>query len=238
MRLQFIICKVMQKEAYLCASRSKNIIDIVLMPQGLHDEPEKLRQQIQESINNTKDIQGNDYDATLLGYGLCSNGIVGLTSKITLVVPRGHDCMTLLIGSKDKYQQYFDTHKGIYWYSPGWLETTDMPGKDRHKKLLEQYQQKYGHDNAEFLMETEQNWMREYNWATYIDWELPNNDEEKKYTKKCAEFMNWKYDEVKGDSQLMQNLLDGNWNEKDFLTIKPGQTIKEDLTNPGIVKAQ
>ena len=31
MRLQFITCKVLQREAYYCAARSKNVVDVVLM---------------------------------------------------------------------------------------------------------------------------------------------------------------------------------------------------------------
>jgi hypothetical protein len=65
MRLQFILCKVMQREAYFCAARSKNIVDIVLMPQGLHDEPDKLREEVQKALNNNHDIQGRPYDAML-----------------------------------------------------------------------------------------------------------------------------------------------------------------------------
>ena len=92
----------MQREAYYCAARSKNVIDIVLMPQGLHDEPDKLRTEVQKALDIIHDIQGRAYDASLLGYGLCSNGIVGLSAKIPIVVPRGHDCITLLLGSKGK----------------------------------------------------------------------------------------------------------------------------------------
>ena len=238
MRLQFIICKVLQKEAYFCAARSKNTIDIVLMPKGLHNEPDKLRTQVQQALDCTCDIQDRTYDASLLGYGLCSNGIAGLSAKIPLVVPRGHDCITLLLGSKEKYRQYFDSHRGIYWYSPGWIEASDQPGKERFDRVLKEYREKYGEDNAQYLMETEQKWMSEYNWATYIDWGFANSKQEKKYTKRCAEFLHWNYDELKGDPSLMQRFVDGDWNDDDFLTIKPGQTIAEDLTNPGIIKAQ
>lgn len=237
MRLQFIICKVMQKEAYFCAGRSKNVIDIVLMPQGLHDEPDRLRSEVLKALDHTCDIQGRAYDASLLGYGLCSNGIVGLSSKIPLVVPRGHDCITLLLGSKDKYQQYFDTHRGVYWYSTGWIEDGNQPSKERYERLLKEYREKYGADNAEYLMELEQSWMKEYSWATYIDWGFSNRDKEKKYTKKCAKFLGWNYDELKGNPGLMQRLVDGNWNDKEFLTVSPGQKINEDLTKDGIIKA-
>jgi hypothetical protein len=226
----------MQREAYFCAARSKNIIDIVLMPKGLHEEPNKLRTEVQKAIDRTCDIQNRPYDASLLGYGLCSNGITGLSAKIPLVVPRGHDCITLLLGSKEKYQQYFDTHRGVYWYSPGWIEAENPPGKERYERLLKEYTEKYGQDNAIYLMETEQKWMKEYNWAAYVDWGLANSDEYKNYTKRCAEFLGWHYDELKGDSCLMQKLVDGIWNEKEFLVVNPGQKIAEDLTNAGLIK--
>jgi len=228
----------MQKEAYLCAARSKNVVDVVLMPQGLHTEPDKLRNEVQKALENTTDIQSRAYDASLLGYGLCSNGIAGLSAKIPVVVPRGHDCITLLLGCSDKYQEYFNSHRGVYWFSTGWIETDTQPGKERYEHTLKEYIEKYGEDNAKYLMQTEQNWMAEYNWATYIDWGLANSDEDKKYTKRCAEFLGWKYDELKGDPGLMQNLVDGRWNDKEFLIVQPGQKITEDLTNNGIIKAQ
>lgn len=237
MRLQFIACKVMQREVYLCAARSKNVVDIVLMEQGLHDQPDRLRTQVQKALDNTCDIQGRLYDASLLGYGLCSNGIAGLSAKIPIVVPRGHDCITLLLGSKDKYKEYFDSHRGVFWYSPGWIESDKQLGRERYEKLLKEYKEKYGADNAQYLMEVEQKWIKEYNWATYIDWGLVNSDRYKEYTKQCAQFLGWNYDQLDGDPALMQRLVDGQWNESEFLVIKPGQHITEDLTSNGIIAA-
>ena len=228
----------MQREAYYCAAHTKNVVDIVLMPQGLHDEPDKLREEVQKALNNTLDIQGRPYDASLLGYGLCSNGIVGLSAKIPIVVPRGHDCVTLLLGSKVRYQEYFDSHRGIYWYSAGWIESGWQPGKERYETTLKEYKEKYGDDNAQYLMEMEQGWMKQYNWATYIDWDFANSDECRDYTKRCAEFLNWNYDELKGDPALMQRFVDGDWDESEFLTVKPGRKIKENLTDKGIIKAE
>jgi hypothetical protein len=238
MRLQLIACKVIQREAYYCAARSKNLVDVTLMPQGLHEEPDKLRSELDKALGNTNDIQDRPYDATLLGYGLCSNGIVGLCCGTKLVVPRGHDCITLLLGSKEKYQAYFDSHRGTYWYSPGWIESGKQPSKERCENQLNEYKEKYGDDNAEYLMETEQGWLKEYDWATYIDWGLANSGEYRQYTKDCAEFLGWKFDELKGDPFLMQRMLDGDWNDAEFLVIEPGQKIAEDLTTDRIIKAQ
>jgi hypothetical protein len=237
-RLQLIACKVLQREAYFCAARSKNVVDIVLMPQGLHNEPDRLRQEVQKALERTHDIQDRPYDATLLGYGLCSNGVVGLGAEIPIVIPRAHDCITLLLGSKDRYQEYFDSHRGVYWYSSGWIESGKQPSKERCDFLLREYTQKYGQDNAQYLMEVEQTWMKEYQWATYLDWGLTDSAAYKVFTQDCAAFLHWNYDECQGDAGLMQRFVDGPWSEEEFLIVPPGRRIAEDVTNRGIIKVQ
>jgi hypothetical protein len=208
------------------------------MEQGLHDTPDELRRQVQKALDNILDIQGRPYDASLLGYGLCSNGIVGLSAEVPIVVPRGHDCLTRLLGSNEKYEEYCDSHRGVYWYSTGWIEAGKQPSKERYERLLAEYKKKYGDDNAQYLMEVEQDWIKQYNWATYIDWGLANTDKYRQYAKQCAEFLNWNFDELKGDPALMQRLLDGDWGESDFLVVEPGRKINEDVTSEGIIKAQ
>ncbi len=68
-------------------------------------------------------VDETKYDAVLLGYALCSNGLVGLTAgKIPLVLPRAHDCITLFLGSKERYLDYFQAHTGVYFKTSGWIE--------------------------------------------------------------------------------------------------------------------
>ncbi len=237
-RLQLIACKVMQKEAYLCAARSPHTIDMVLMKQGLHDTPDLLREEVGKALACTEDVQGNPYDATLLGYGLCSNGIVGLSAEIPIVVPRAHDCITLLLGSKERYKEYFDSHRGIYWYSPGWIEFGNTPSAAYYEKKLREYEAKYGKENAEYLLEAEQGWLNEYEWATYVDWDLPNTQGYREYTQHAAEHLGLKFDDVRGDSSLMQRFFDGKWDDADFLVVPPGKKIADDLTKDSIVRAE
>ena len=107
-----------------------------------------------------------------------------------------------------------------------------------YEKLLAAYTQKYGEDNAQYLMEMEQSWIKEYKRAVFIDWCLPGTEQAKQYTKECAAYLGWEYDEIKGSDELMKRLVAGNWSDEDFLVVQPGQTIRDDLTEPHIMKTE
>jgi len=85
-------------------------------------------------------------------------------------------------------------------------------------------------------MRMEQNWINEYSWATYVDWGFSGSQEHKGFTRECAEFLKWNYDELEGDPGLMQRLVDGDWDDDGFLVLEPGQSIEADVTKPGIIR--
>jgi len=87
-------------------------------------------------------------------------------------------------------------------------------------------------------METEQGWFKEYSWATFVDWNLPGSEDYKNYTRRCAKYLGWNFDELKGDSSLMQRFVDGKWDDREFLTVPPTKKIAEDLTNNGIITTE
>ena len=218
-----IACHVLWREICHHASVSKNIFYIKFLRQGLHNTPEILRKELQQAI----DAVDGEYPVILIGYGLCSNGIEGISAKKSkLVIMRGHDCITFFLGSKSRYKSYFDEHPGTYWYTPGWIDTGTQPGKERYENLLQSYIEKYGEENAEYLMEMEQGWFKEYNNAAYIDTGVVDGTDYKNYTKECTEWLNWNYDELVGDSGLLKDFLEGNWDSERFLVAEPGQKIK------------
>lgn len=227
MRLKVIACKILCRELYYLSWNSRNIIDIQLMEQQLHNTPEKLRACVQAQIDAVE-AEPTEYDAIILGYCLCSNGVVGLHSKKTpLVIARGHDCITLLLGSKKRYRDIFDAGKGgIYWYSPGWIEHTLQPGKLRYETIYNSYVERFGEENAEYLMEMEQNWMREYSQAIYVEWPEMPSDEHWKYTCDCADYLHWTARREEGSSELMRGLLEGPWSDTSaYLVVPPGHEI-------------
>ncbi len=228
-KYKVIACKVISKELYTIAAKSKNLIDILWLKQALHDTPDRLRRQISEAIERVEN-EDETYDAILLGYGLCSKGIAGVKAvKTPIIAPRGHDCITMLLGSKERYRELFDSHSGgIYWYSCGWIDHALQPGKERYELTYQNYLNQFGEENAKYLMEMEQNWMQEYNCAMYIRWpefDDGRNKEYIDYTKECAQYLEWQYKETPGSSSLLTDLLEGNWDEERFLSVAPGQKI-------------
>lgn len=221
-----ITCSVLEDEIGHYRQGMEHILHVELMEQGLHNEPKNLRRQLQEKIT---EIEGrfSEVEAIVLGYGLCSKGTEELVAKhCKIVIARAHDCITLLLGSKERYAEYLAKHPGSYWYSPGWNRHHTPPGKERYEKLHREYVEKYGQDNAEFLMESEQHWFSTYDRATYVELQAGVTKEDIQYTKDCAKWLNWKFDHQKGDPALLLDLLAGNWDEERFLVIEPGKTIR------------
>lgn len=238
MILKVIACKVLSREISLLTPQNPHFLDVTYLRQGLHDKPDELRRVLQAEIDAIDDdsdihsvaceLEGKTIDAILLAYGLCSNGIQGLRSKkYPIIVPRAHDCITLLLGSKEKYDAYFSELNGkAYWYSPGWIENTSMPSKERYAFLKEKYTRQFGEDNAEYLLETELGWQKEYDHIAYVKWDGIAHEGFLSYAEECAAYFNWNFRVFQGDDILMRDMLTGNWDQARFLTVKPGESIQ------------
>src|SRR6202000_2644156 len=101
MRLMLIGCGLLLRELSDAIVRSPHLVDARFLPAGLHDTGAKsMRQRLQQEIDT---IETSDYDSIVLGYALCGMGMAGLRApSIPLVLPRAHDCITLLMGSRNK----------------------------------------------------------------------------------------------------------------------------------------
>jgi hypothetical protein len=224
-RLAIVACAVLDDEVNYFAHVLSNLVHLEILPQGLHNDPPLLREKLQDAVTRIEDEHAPD--AIALVYGLCSRGTEGVTTrKAKLVIPRAHDCITLLLGSKNRYASYVSQNPGTYWYSPGWNKHHVPPGKQRYDLLRAQYVEKFGEDNADFLMEAEQAWFSEYDRATFVHLGVALRDDDVEYTKQCAQWLGWNYDEQSGDPGLLQSLLGGDWDDERFVVLQPGETIR------------
>lgn len=235
MKLRLISCEVLARQAYYAAAFSPHIVDIELVAKSLHTEPDVLRAELQRRLDA---VQPGTYDAILLGYGLCSNSIAGLTCAHTkMVVPRAHDCITLYLGSCERYSAEFRANPGTYWYTADYLERGGAAG-DRvalgatasqdgdMDKVYQEYVAKYGQDNADYLMEVMGAWQQHYNRAAYIEAAEVTLPDYSAKVQQIAERRGWVFERLQGSLIIVRDLLEGRWEPARFLVVEPGQTIE------------
>lgn len=231
MKLFCLACEVLARPLYLCAAHSPHIVDIQLMQRGLHNQPAQLHAALQAAVD---EASPKSYDALVLGYGLCGQATAGLTARSKpLIIPRAHDCITLFLGSRDRYQEQFEQFPGTYWYAQDYIERDDGSGgslamgtsiDDDSEKVRAEYVEKYGQDNADYLMEVMGAWMKHYQRAAYIDLGLGDGSAVETRAREQSARRGWSFDRVAGDMILLRRLLRGDWSG-DFLTLQPGQTL-------------
>ena len=116
----------------------------VWLEQGLHREPHRLNTLVRDEIA-AAEARNEPLDAILLGYGICSHGTVGITSSsYRIVVPRAHDCITLFLGSKERYLEEFSRAPGTYWFTPGFISGGIQPGmSEKYAGIYHQFEENY-----------------------------------------------------------------------------------------------
>jgi hypothetical protein len=243
MRLKLIACEIMYRELCAAVARSINLVDVEFLSKGLHDIGQAgMTGRLAEVL---ADVDTARYEAVLLGYGLCSNGLVGLMApSIPLIVPRAHDCITLFLGSKERYLDYFQAHPGVYYKTSGWIERGvglhqgDREPTQSQSALPQSYDDlvaRYGEDNARFLFEELCN-MRHYAGLTYIDMGIEPDDRFQRQSETEAAERGWQYERLCGDMRLLQGLLDGPWDDDRYLTVPPGMRIAPSF-DQNVIKA-
>lgn len=242
MRFKLISCEIFFREMSAVVARSPHFIDIEFLPKGLHDMgSSSMLARVQEAVDRVR-----DYDAILLGYGLCNNGLAGLKARtIQVVLPRAHDCITLFMGSKEKYLEYFNSHPGVYFKTTGWIERGESNGELRQLSVpsqlginmpYEQLVEKYGEDNARYLFDT-LGYVKNYGQFTFIEMGVEPNGQFESHTRQQAEERGWKFEKLQGDLSMIQRLVEGVWDKKEFLVIPPGWHVVARY-DEGIVTAE
>ncbi len=192
---------------------------------GLHRTPEKLKTALQEAIDRTK----SDIHTLLLGYGLCSQAVVGLrANRFRLIIPKVDDCIAIFLGSDQAYQQQSRQVPGTYYLTKGWIEAGDGPFEE-----FDELVNRYGEDKARWLMGQI---LKNYTRLALINtgqYELARYQE---YARKTAQRFNLKYEEIPGSTALVKKFIQGPW-DNDFVVIQPGQTVsyldfKTNRSNP------
>jgi Protein of unknown function (DUF1638) len=230
-RYKILACEVFFRELCSLMVNHTKTFDLEFLPKGLHDLGcDRMKERLQERLDA---VPAGRYEAILLLYGLCNNGLCGISSSHTrIVIPRSHDCIAVFMGGRGKYEEYFNSHPGTYYRTSGWMERESAEGAGeatimdklgmtmKYAELVE----KYGEDNAKYVMETMCIGAEHYDRIAYINMGLECDSVYRDMAKKEAADKGWNFDELTGSLRIMKGLIDGDWGE-DFLVIEPGSTI-------------
>lgn len=221
----------MQRELCHVVARARHVADLEFAPLEFHDDPGEGAPRLQELVDA---VPADTYSAILVGFGLCEKLLVGLTARHTqLVVPRGHDCLTFFLGSKERYTQVFFDDPRTYYYTAGWLEKDERNGDGQVTQRLggltvpsyEHYVRKYGEETAQALMEIMESWKQQYHRALYIAFDFLDHLPLREKVKRICDENQWEFAETPGDLGLFERWLDGQWDDQDFLIVPPGRSV-------------
>ena len=223
--MKLIGCEMLCREICAAVSRSPHAVDLEFLPKGLHElGGSAMRERLQQAVDRADPAR---CEFVLLGYALCGNGLAGLQARaVPLVIPRAHDCIALLLGSRKIYSEYFKRHPGTYFSSMGWLERGDNLEQAGMDRSLQDLIAQYGEGNGRYLYEQLCVPRRHYRRLAYIETGLEPNDGFERSARSEAARHGWSFEKLRGDLSLLNRLLSGPWEERDFLTVAAGRRIE------------
>lgn len=244
MRLKIVACGVFEPYLKKLVTNTNDIVDLVILDAGLHERPNELRISLQKEIDvaseqkkaghNAGDCRNcpnpcKAYDYIILFYGLCGRGTVDLvTRNIPIIIPKVHDCISLFLGSNEAYRKEFNKNPGTFYHTLGWIKNKINPKNkdgsqlyinyyDKGWKLHPEYDElenKYGEENAEFILKFSSAWQKNYNRSVYIDLGFDNESAYSETTKFMAKVFNWEYEKIHGDIEYIRSLFSADITDK------------------------
>jgi hypothetical protein len=238
MRLKLITCDVLRREISTLLPQSAHQIDAEFLPVGLHDLGAQMHTQLQRRIDA---VDPSAHDYIVLGFGLCGMGTVGITARsLPMVITRAHDCIGILMGSRHRFQEYFDAHPGVYFGSPGWFGESRPASQAASGRVkcgqgmkahLEELIARFGEENGRYVFEQLTGFTSKYRQLTYLRTGVETEAAFQEKARAEAEKRGWILESIEGSLLLLKRLTSGEWDAADFLVVPPGKTIRANYTD-------
>jgi hypothetical protein len=215
-RKVIVACQVMEPELEW-VRKGNSRVEIRYIDQGLHRTPKDMAGLVQEQIDRAVGYATQ----MVLAYGLCSNGIVGVTArKQGLIVPRSHDCIGLLLGSPAEYNKAFEERPGTYYLTPGWVAEK----KDPLGIVENEYEPKFGRETSMWVMEEE---LKHYTHIALINAGVGDLTPLRQRALENARVFKKEYEEIQGSLDYFKRIIRGPYSSEYFFNLKPGEQVTQ-----------
>ncbi len=211
---------IAKSKVIACATVMEEIVPLLppdvahtVLDFGLHVNPGQLKRALQDEI----DRSAGEAEALILGYGLCSQAVVGLRATgSTLVVPKVDDCISIFLGSRARYRELCRSEPGTYYLTKGWIEVADTPFSE-HERLVE----RYGRERADRIVGV---MLKNYTRLLLIKTGQYSLERSREYSRIMAERFGLRFEEIEGSTTLIRKMVEGTWDDE-FVVVPPGGEI-------------
>lgn len=210
MKAIILTCRTIESEIAYLLNEGNLDIPVISMDPGLHETPDNLRNTVQEMIDRIDNVE-----FILLGYGICGNGLIGLTSKnASIVLPQFSDCIAMFLGSDERYRANLGGEMGAFFLTGGWLKHFNP-----RQKFYEDLIPKLGDEKAQKLA---RRMLANYKRFALVETEAEDTDVVFKEMCEQVDVFQLKTHRIQGTLDVLRRLVRGEWDEK-FQIVPPGQ---------------
>lgn len=206
-----IACNALRDEINLVINKLQVKYPIIWVDAGLHNHPNKLKDQLQKLINSIDNV-----DNILLMFGNCGNSVLNLKSeKASIILPRADDCISMLLGGNEN-KAALDQKGTSYYLTKSYLNS----GASMWTEYLSCID-KYGPEKSLMIFKT---MLVNYKALRLIDTGAYNLDDIKDIFLKMAKEFDLEQEIVPGTINTVYKAFKEEWDEG-FIIVKPGQPI-------------
>ncbi|MEL7602707.1 MAG: DUF1638 domain-containing protein [Bacillota bacterium] len=211
MRELVIACSMLEDEVREAMRQTGRELPVLWIDRGLHEYPERLREELRSRIDST-----DDAEVIMLTFALCGNALAGIGSKhAKLVLPKFDDCIHILTSKEPGSRGEVDCR--TLYYTGGWLKSEKFIGNEFESCL-----RRYGPKKTKFIYDA---MLKNYRSVQLLDTQSYDMREYRGLAADTAARLGLTYSEGTGSLRILKKLFLGEWDDE-FLIALPGEQFR------------
>lgn len=187
---------------------------VYFIPPHLHGDMDQLHEYLQNLIDGIRNV-----DAILLTISRCGGGTVGLkATSADLILPRGADCIDLLLSEKAKTLPERDRPLRSIFVTESWLNSMEDMGIS-YETLCEEHGEEVATEMIKAMYD-------QTDYYYIVDTDTYDTEMVGEYLAPQAEMQEMEIRTMPGQCGTLHKLVTGQF-DNDFAVIKQGNTVCE-----------